>query len=166
MSDAARPWVALFVAGLVAACANSPMAIGKMTPDELTTVPDRSLCYAYATRRRDREVTPMLQSEVDRRGLGCEEALAHMISDCSSLAIVSSEVVERGTIYTVRNNGGQARNFRAVNNNIVSTLQTVRPGQTVRFGVESSAPLTALGGAVAMAQGTAGIRLQECKVPW
>lgn len=108
----------------------------------------------------------MVDAEVARRGISCETALAHNVSDCSSLQVVEAEQVERGYILAVRNNGSLPRQFRAGMNGIATRLQTVGPGQTHRFGIEASMPLRAAGTAVAVRQNNMGVQLGECTVPY
>lgn len=154
------------VAALVASCASSPAAIFGMTRDEIADVSDTALCRAYATARRDRESHAAVEEAVGARGLSCELELAQMISDCSTLEVLSTETVDRGIIVSIRNNGPMPRQFRVAVNGIASSLQRVGPRETHRFGIEASMPLRAVGAGIAVRQQNLGVQLGECTVPY
>lgn len=156
----------LLVALVAASCGTGPAAIYAMPREELAAVSAPALCRAYATAKKDRQSYPELEAEVASRGLGCERELAQMISDCSSLEVVSTESVPQGIVVTVRNNGPMTRQFRVAVNGVASSLQRVGPRTTMQFGIAASLPLRTAGAAIASRQQNMGVHLGECTVPY
>src|SRR5689334_22751450 len=57
---------------LVSACVGSPVAVGKLTPEQITSVSDKNLCFAFD---RGQSSIPTVRNEVGRRRLNCSRVL-------------------------------------------------------------------------------------------
>lgn len=94
---------------VLSGCANSPLALSKMTPGELQAVDDHALCFAYATSRPSN-----VSGEVQRRGLTCKRELALYVSDCSDLrltSVVPNRKYTNVTDFVVTNNSNEIKKF-------------------------------------------------------
>jgi hypothetical protein len=60
------------ICGLLVACTNSPNAIGRMTPQQITTLSNNNLCYAYD---HGQDQNPAVKEEVASRSLNCGRVL-------------------------------------------------------------------------------------------
>ncbi|MBI3303094.1 MAG: hypothetical protein HYZ72_13595 [Deltaproteobacteria bacterium] len=58
--------------GLLAGCAGSPIAVGRMTPEQITAISNKDLCFAYD---RGQDQKPAVGEEVTRRRLDCSRVL-------------------------------------------------------------------------------------------
>lgn len=69
-----RSSLALFpvVISLLAACAGSPLAVARMTPDQISAVSSKDLCFAYDSGQYQ---TPTVREEVARRQVDCSRVL-------------------------------------------------------------------------------------------
>ncbi len=57
---------------LLAACAGSPIAVARMTPEQITAVSNKDLCFAYDS---GQDQTPAVREEVTRRRLDWSRVL-------------------------------------------------------------------------------------------
>jgi uncharacterized protein YgiM (DUF1202 family) len=158
---------ALPVLALVAAagCAVGPAAVQRMDSARIQQISDYRLCDAAAVSldlqgRR----YPVIDSEIARRRVSCDEHIAAVVSDCSALQVLSWGVDQtgQGIIFTVRNGSDHAKNFRVRREERQSRLFAIGPGETTRFGITDPG-VAELGDPVETNEGDGGIELLECR---
>jgi hypothetical protein len=158
----------LLVLGLFAAagCAVGPAAVQRMDATRIQGISDYRLCDAAAVgldlhgRRY-----PVIDSEIARRGVSCDQHIAAVVSDCSRLQVLNSGIdsTGQGIIFTVRNDSDQAKNFRIRREDRQSRLFTIGPQTTERFGITDNPDASQLGEPIEITEGDGGIELLECR---
>lgn len=155
--------LAIFAAG---GCAQGPAAVSRMDATKIQEVSDYRLCDAAAVKldlngRR----YPVIDNEIARRGISCAGHIAAVVNDCSRLQVLNSGIDKtgQGVIFTVRNDSGEARNFRIRHEGRQSRLFTIGPEMTERFGITADPNVPWLGEPAEMVEGDGGIELLECR---
>ena len=154
----------------LAGCAGSPVAIKKMTADELVGVGTPELCHAYASYYGNPVTVPNIAAEVKKRKLTCAEQLEHYVSDCSQLRLVRAQphpTYSNVTLFTVTSTSAKAKDFNVLMpGDIMSSKFTILPNTTGNYGASMDA-LTATYGAIKSAtSGSSGSTLVNCLTSW
>ncbi len=151
---------------VVAGCAVAPDAVRRMDATRIQAISDYRLCDAAAVNLDLRgQRYPVIENEIARRGVSCDEHIAAVVSDCSRLQVVRSGIdsTEQGIIFTVRNDSDQAQSFRIRREERQSRLFTIGPGTTEQFGITADPNVTQLGEPIESVEGDGGIELLECR---
>lgn len=148
----------------VAGCAVGPAAVRRMDAARIQQISDYRLCDAAAVSldlqgRR----YPVIDGEIARRGVSCDEHIAAVVSDCSALQVLNwgPDSTGQGIIFTVRNESDQAKSFRVRREERQSRLFNIGPEETTRFGITDPG-VTELGEPVETYEGAGGIEVLDC----
>jgi hypothetical protein len=150
----------------VAGCAEGPAAVQRMDAMRIQQISDYRLCDAAAVSLdlQGRHY-PVIDEEIARRGISCDEHIAAVVSDCSALQVLSwgADRTGQGIIFTVRNGSGQAKNFRVRRQERQSRLFAIGPGETTQFGITADPNVMELGPPTETIEGAGGIQFLECR---
>jgi Bacterial SH3 domain len=149
-----------------AGCAVRPDAVRRMDATRIQTISDYRLCDAAAVNLDERgQRYPVIENEIARRGVLCDEHITAVVSDCSMLRVVSvdTESSPEGAIFTIRNMDDQSRSFRIYRQGVQSSMFTVEAGATQQFGVAVDPNIAAIGETIATAEGGGDVQLNECR---
>ena len=110
---------------LFVGCAGSPVALSKMTDDELHTVEANDLCKAYGSyysSSSKMSTMPNLNREVARRGISCANEIEYFVSDCGQLEILDAKLVpgnSKAIHFIVKNKSAKAKTMVNIRINLV-----------------------------------------------
>jgi hypothetical protein len=154
------------IALLLGGCAVAPDAVRRMDATRIQEISDYRLCDAAAVNLDLRgQRYPVIDAEIARRRVSCDEHIAAVVSNCSALEVLNwgNDGTGQGIIFTVRNQSGEAQNFRIRHDDQGSRMFTIGPATTERFGMTADPNVERLEEPVETNEGDGGIELQECR---
>jgi len=149
---------------LAVGCAGSPAQISKMSPEDLTKVTDKQLCYTYAALKGRRASEPNFDAEVVRRNADCSLEVEYRVDDCSTLNIISavpSTTYVNLTEVAVKNSSSRPKRFRLMApSGVYGATQVVGPGSTVTIKFVEDRETAQVSGALQVLKGEVGSNWQ------
>jgi Bacterial SH3 domain len=147
-------------------CAVRPDAVRRMDATRIQEISDYRLCDAAAVNLDLRgQRYPVIDAEIARRGISCDEHIAAVVSDCSRLRVLNwgNDGTGQGIIFTVQNESDELKTFRIRHDDRGSRMFTIGPSTTERFGITADPNVERLEEPLETSEGDGGIELQECR---